>query len=71
MQTTQPTKIALESFGKKFEYTGHWDSTFLDLIDAFLSMCSGIGFADKNELYKSIYYYVKDSGLIEDESEEE
>lgn len=62
---TSPTKLTLETFGKKFEYTGHWDITFTELLDVFLGLCSAAGFSDKTKLYEIIYEDIKENELIE------
>lgn len=66
---TSPTKLTLEQFGKKFEYTGHWDITFSELLEVFLGLCSAAGYSDKTKLYEFIYRDIKDNGLIEEKEE--
>ena len=58
--TVSPMRIRLESHENIFEWQGPWDSSFEEVLDVFVGLCSAATYGDKTELYKLIYSRLQD-----------
>lgn len=63
---TSPMRITLESHGDIYKWEGAWDSSFDELLDIFVGLCSTATYGDKSELYKHIYDRLNEEYLAED-----
>lgn len=67
--TVSPMRIRLESHENVFEWEGPWDSSFDDILDVFIGLCSAATYGDKTELYQMIYNRLQDEYTAKEQLE--
>ena len=67
--TVSPMRIRLESHENVFEWEGPWDSSFDDILDVFVGLCSAATYGDKSELYSLIYNRLRDEYAAKEQLE--
>lgn len=67
--TVSPAKIRLELHDKIYECELPWDSSFFDLLDVFVGLCSTATFGDKSKLYQVIYDKLEEQRLSDEDFE--
>ena len=68
-KVTDPIKLRLESGNTLLECETNWDSTFNDLLNIFVGLCSAAGYGDKSQLYENIYNTLDEQRLSDEEFE--
>lgn len=68
-KTTDPVKIKLESGPNSFECETNWDSSFNNILDLFIGLCSAAGFGDKSELCQIIYNKLEEEHFSDEDFE--